>query len=178
MKRQKETAHRESNGDGFRAFGRTYGSERAAVVSLIDKICAGEANAAHAFGAWADQCTTPSLRSALRMVAERETSHARVFERRMRDLGAERRAGATADGEHLRAYLSDSHRSDAEKLREFVLVTGDPAAVLEPIRDFAERLAEDLETREALRLFAEAEYSTLKWAQSTCSTLSGSKSKT
>src|SRR6516165_5471766 len=107
MKRQKETAHRESNGDGFRAFGRTYGSERAAVVSLIDKICAGEANAAHAFGAWADQCTTPSLRSALRMVAERETSHARVFERRMRDLGAERRAGATADGEHLRAYLSD-----------------------------------------------------------------------
>jgi len=177
MKRQEETAPRESSGDGFRAFGRTYKSERAAVVSLIDKICAGEANAAEAFSEWADQCTTQSLRSALRMVAEREASHARVFERRMRDLGAERRARATAEGEHLRTYLSDPHRSDAEKLRKFVHVTGDPAAVLEPIRDFAERLAEDLETREALWLFVDSEDSTLKWAQSACSTLGGSKPK-
>lgn len=178
MMREQDTAYRESSGGGFRAFGRTYKSERAAVVSLIDKICAGEANAADAFGAWADQCTTQSLRSALRMVSEREASHARVFERRMRDLGAERRAGATAEGQHLRTYLSNPRRSDAEKLREFVRVTGDPAAVLGPIRDFAERLAEDLETREALRLFVDAEHSTLKWAQSTCSALSGSVSKT
>ena len=32
----------EADGRGFRAFGRIYKSERAAVVSLIDKICAGE----------------------------------------------------------------------------------------------------------------------------------------
>jgi rubrerythrin len=178
MKREQDAAHLESSGGGFRAFGRTYQSERAAVVSLIDKICAGEANAADAFGAWADQCTTESLRSALRMVAEREASHARVFERRMRDLGAERRAGATAEGRHLSAFLSDSHRNDAEKLTEFVRVTGDPAAALEPIRDFAARLADDLETREALRLFIDAEASTLKWALSTCSALGRGVAKT
>jgi len=128
------------------------------------------------FRAWADLCTTQSLRSALQMVSEREASHARVFERRMRELGAERRAGATAEGEHLKAYLSGAHHNDAEKLAEFVRVTGDPAAVLDPIRGFAERLAEDLDTREALRLFIDAEDSTLKWAQNARSAL-GSVSK-
>ena len=178
MKRDQDEAHLESSGGGFRAFGRIYKSERAAVVSLIDKICAGEANAAAAFGAWADQCANQSLRSALRMVSEREASHARVFERRMRDLGAERRAGTTAEGRHLSAYLSDARRDDAEKLAEFVRVTGDPAAVLEPIRNFAARLAEDLETREALRLYLDAEASTLQWALSACSALGGSVAKT
>lgn len=49
------------------------------MVSLIDKISAGEANAAEAFSAWAEVCTTDHLRTSLRMIVEREESHARVF---------------------------------------------------------------------------------------------------
>jgi hypothetical protein len=46
-------------------------------------------------------------------------------------------------GEHLKAYLSDAHRNDAEKLAEFVRVTGDPAAVLDPIRAQEHRQADE-----------------------------------
>jgi len=74
-----------ANSAGFRAFGRTYKSERAAVVSFIDKVCAGEANGAEAFRRWAEVCKTECIRSGLRIVAEREAYHARVFEARMRE---------------------------------------------------------------------------------------------
>ena len=161
-----------ANGAGFRAFGRTYKSERAAVVSFIDKVCAGEANGAEAFRRWAEVCKTECVRSALRMVAEREACHARVFECRMRDLGAELRASATEEARKFTAFLADPKRTDAEKLMHFVSVVGDPAAAVKPIHDFAALLIEDLETKEVLRLFAEDEYSTVKWAHDACAALS------
>ncbi len=160
-----------ANAGGFRAFGKTYKSERAAVVSFIDKVCAGEANAAEAFNGWADVCTTDCLRTGLRIVAEREAYHARIFERRMRELGAERRAGASEEGRRLKACLIDAKRSDAEKLMEFMRRTGEPEAVVKPIDDFAALLQEDLETKEALRLFCEDEYSTLKWMRDACAAI-------
>jgi hypothetical protein len=160
-----------ANGAGFRAFGRTYKSERAAVVSFIDKVCAGEANGAEAFRRWAEVCKTECIRSGLRIVAEREAYHARVFEARMRDLGAELRASATEEGRKFTAFLSDLKRTDAEKLRQFVGVVGDADAAVKPIHDFAALLVEDLETKEALRLFAEDEYSTVKWAHDACAAL-------
>jgi hypothetical protein len=164
----------ESNGAygaGFRAFGRTYKSERAAVVSFLDKVCAGEANGAEAFRRWAEVCKTECIRSVLRIVAEREAYHARVFEARMRDVGAERRASATEEGLKLTAFLADPQRTDAEKLMQFVAVVGDPDIAVKPIHDFAALLIEDLETKEALRLFAEDEYSTVKWAHDACAAL-------
>jgi hypothetical protein len=160
------------NGAGFRAFGRSYKSERAAVVSFIDKVCAGEANGAEAFRRWAEVCKTECIRSGLRMVAEREAYHARVFECRMRDLGAERRASATEEGRKFTEFLADPKRTDNEKLLHFVQLVGDPDAAVKPIHDFAALLKDDLETKEALRLFAEDEYSTAKWAHDACAALS------
>jgi len=162
------------NGAAFRAFGRTYKSERAAVVSFLDKVCAGEANGAEAFRRWADVCTTECIRSALRTVAEREAYHARVFEARLRDLGAERRASASDDARRFTALLGDGKRADGEKLMEFVRVVGDADAAVKPIHEFAALLVEDLETKEALRLFAEDEYSTVKWAHDACAALNAS----
>jgi len=43
-----------NGGGGFKAFGRTYKSERAAVISFLDKVRAGEANGGEAFAAWAE----------------------------------------------------------------------------------------------------------------------------
>jgi hypothetical protein len=160
-----------TNGAGFRAFGRSYKSERAAVVSFIDKVCAGEANGAEAFRRWAEVCKTECIRSGLRMVAEREAYHARVFECRMRDLGAERRATATEEGRKFTEFLADPKRTDTEKLLHFIQLVGDPDAAVKPIHDFAALLNEDLETKEALRLFAEDEYSTAKWAHDACAAL-------
>lgn len=152
-----------ASGTGFRAFGRTYKSERAAVVSFIDKARAAEANGAETFRRWAEVCTTECIRSGLRMVAEREAYHARVFEQRMRDLSAEQRAGATEEGRHLTAMLADPKRPDNEKLLHFVRLVGEAETAVKPIREFAALLSEDLESKELLRLFAEDECSTVQW---------------
>jgi hypothetical protein len=164
------------NGAAFSAFGRSYKSERAAVVSFIDKVCAGEANGAEAFRRWAEVCKTECIRSGLRMVAEREAYHARVFECRMRDLGAERRATTAEEGRKFTEFLADPKRTDTEKLLQFVRLVGEPDAAVKPIYDFAALLYEDLETKEALRLFAEDEHSTAKWAHDACAALSAAAS--
>jgi hypothetical protein len=160
-----------ANGAGFRAFGRAYKSERAAVVSFIDKARAAEANGAEAFRRWAEACTTECIRSGLRMVAEREAYHARVFEYRMRDLGAELRAGATEEGRKFTVLLGDPKRADSEKLLHFVRLVGEAEAAVKPIREFAALLSEDVETRELLRLFAEDECSTVQWIHDACTAL-------
>ena len=53
-----------------------------------------------------------------------------------------------------------------------VIRVRNPRDAVKPIHDFAVLLNEDLETKEALRLFAEDEYSTAKWAQDACAALS------
>jgi len=72
-----EMAEIEHNGSangtsgGFHAFGKTYKSEREAIVSFLDRGHAAEANGALTFGNWAKVCTTDCIRSGLRMIAER-----------------------------------------------------------------------------------------------------------
>jgi len=60
-----------SNGGSFRAMGKSYPSERAAVMSFLENTAAGEAGGAEAFSKWAAVCKTDCIRSGLRMVAER-----------------------------------------------------------------------------------------------------------
>jgi hypothetical protein len=78
-----------ANGDSgnFHAFGRTYRSERSAIVSFLDKVRAGEANGGEAFAAWASVCKTDCIKTGIRMIAEREAYHSRVFEQRLLELG-------------------------------------------------------------------------------------------
>src|SRR5260370_16436089 len=54
-------ANGNGNGAGFKAFGRTYKSERAAVVSFLDKVRAGEAGGGQAVTAWDQLCETDFL---------------------------------------------------------------------------------------------------------------------
>jgi len=153
---------------GFQAFGKTYKCERDAVVSFIDKVRAGEANGGEAFRAWADVCTTECIKSGIRMVAEREAYHSRVFATRLAELGGEQRADVTEDGRKFTAYLGDSSIPDNVKLLRFVERVGKPEDAIKPICDFAALLKEDIGTKEALRLFAEDELSTAKWLYESC----------
>jgi hypothetical protein len=84
---------------GFNALGHEYGSEKEGVAAMLDRFRAGEANGEVAFTAWAKLCNTDCIRSGLRMIAEREAYHARIFERRMRDpvLNARRRLTIRAE---------------------------------------------------------------------------------
>jgi len=163
-----------SNGSataGFQAFGKTYSSERDAIVSFIDKIRAAETNAGVAFANWAKVCTTDCIRSGLRMIAERESYHGRIFEQRIRDLGAECQAAVSEESRNFTQCASDPKMPDNEKLLQIAKLVTDPEAATRPIREFADLLKEDLETKEALKLFYEDELSSTKWLLYACAAL-------
>ena len=162
-----------TNGDGggFHAFGKTYKSERAAIVSFLDKVRAGEANGGEAFAAWASVCTTDCIKTGIRMIAEREAYHARIFEQRLLELGGEKRAGTTEEGHKFKEYLGNPNIADNEKLLRFTKSVGDPKEAIKPICDFAELIKEDIQTKEALRLFSEDELSSTTWVWESCAAL-------
>jgi hypothetical protein len=159
------------NGAGFRAFGRSYRSERDAIVSFIDKVRAGEANGGEAFARWAQVCKTDCILSGIRMVAEREAYHSRIFAMRLADLGGEARAMTSEEGRKFTEYLGDPSIPDTEKLLGFTKRVGRPEDAIKPICEFAELITEDIQTKEALRLFAEDELSTAKWLWDACAAL-------
>ena len=174
----KPTTNGNGNGSGFKAFGRTYKSERAAVVSFLDKVRVGEANGGEAFAAWAEVCTTDCIRTGIRIVAEREAYHSRIFAQRLAELGGEARATTTEQGRKTTAYYGDPSIPDNEKLLGFTKNVGKPEDAIKPICEFAALLKEDLATKEALRLFAEDELSTAKWIWDACAALNAPKQET
>lgn len=157
--------------EGFKYLGKTYKSERDAIVSFLDKSRAGEANGSEIFKNWARVCTTDCIRSGLKMIAEREGYHARIFENRLRELGAECRAEVSAEGLKVKACASDLKMTDNAKLLDFDKILSNPEELIRPIFEFADLIKEDLETKEALRLFAEDELSSAKWLKYACAAL-------
>jgi hypothetical protein len=171
------TTNGNGNGAGFKAFGRTYQNERAAIVSFLDKVRAGEANGGEAFAAWAEVCTTDCIRTGIRIVAEREAYHSRIFAQRLAELGGEARAMPSEEGRKFTAYLGNASIPDNEKLLNFTKQVGKPEDAIKPICEFAALLKDDLSTKEALRLFAEDELSTAKWIWDSCAALNAPKSE-
>jgi hypothetical protein len=153
---------------GFKAFGRSYRSERDAIISFIDKVREAETRAGEYLDKWVAVCKTECVRGGLKMVAEREAYHGRVFERRLLELGGQKRAETSEDTRKYAEYLSDPNISDGEKLLRSTSRTADPMEATQPIRDFADLLTEDQETKEMLNLFAQDELSSATWLRAAC----------
>jgi len=153
---------------GFKAFGRSYRSERDAIISFIDKVREAETRAGEYLDKWVAVCKTECVRGGLKMVAEREAYHGRVFERRLLELGGQKRAETSEDTRKYAEYLSDPNISDGEKLLRSTARTADPMEATQPIRDFADLLTEDQETKEMLNLFAQDELSSATWLRAAC----------
>jgi hypothetical protein len=150
--------------DGFQACGGTYESEHDAIVTVIDRFRVEESAGGMLFGTWADQCKIPELRGGLRVIAERESYHGRIFERRLKDMGCECKATLNdPEGSALVKCLTDPNARDEEKLAQFNSFIGDAAVTTRPIREFGEAITHDVETKEALKLFYEDEFSTIDW---------------
>jgi hypothetical protein len=162
------------NGSGFHAMGKTYANEREAVVAFLDRARVAESNAGVAFAEWAKQCQTDCIRSGIRMIAERESYHGRIFAQRLAELGAECKAQVTEESRQFAACVSDAKMTDNEKLLRFDALVSDPDSILKPIADFAESLKDDLETKEALKLFVQDELSSTKWLKYACAALNAS----
>lgn len=163
-----------ANGGGFRAMGKSYPSEKAAIMSFLESTAAGEAGGAEAFTKWAAVCKTECIHSGLRMVAEREAYHARQMAQRLSELGGECHANMSEEGRKFVAFVSNPDRSDVDKLVRLSKNFGDPETIFKPAREFIASIKEDLETREMLRLFIEDECSTLTWLADCCKALSPS----
>ena len=156
---------------GFRCMGKTYGSEREAIISFLDKARVAESNAGVAFANWVKACKTDCIRSGLKMISERESYHGRVFEQRLRELGAECRAQVTEESRKFAECASDQNMADNEKLLRFAALVPDAEAAIKPLFDLSESIKEDLETKELVRLFAEDELSSVKWLRYACAAL-------
>ncbi len=138
-------------------------SEREAVMGLLDMIGAVEACACGALAAWAEMCKDPALRGGLRMIAEREAYHGRVFARRLAELGGEPTAVVRDIDREIEDYLRDPKVSDDDKVERLYQYSPDPVAIVQPVLDFLNALTEDTETKEILRLYHLDEISSGTW---------------
>jgi hypothetical protein len=165
-----------ANGNGahaFEALGKTYGSEREAVVAVLDRFRAGEAGGHAAFSGWDKTVSTDCIRSGIRMIAERENYHSRVFERRLSDLGEECKAPLTDFGRKFTEKLSDSKTSDNDKLLYLASLAPDPDAFWKPVLGFVDRIQDDQESKELFKLYIQDELSSGKWLLYACEALNG-----
>ena len=164
------------NGDGgrgFKAMGKTYSSEREAIIAMLDRFRAGEANGQSAFCAWEKQVSTECIRSGIRMITEREGYHARIFERRLADLGEQCKAQITDASRQITEKLGDRKTSDQDKLLYITSLAPDPAAFFKPVCDFVDAIKDDLETKELFSLYVQDELSSARWLIHACEALNG-----
>ena len=157
--------------EGFKAFGRSYASEREAVLGFLETVSAAETNGGDAIRKWLEVCTTECIRGGLKMVAEREAYHGRAFETRLKELGGTMPDRQTEELRKNLAYLGNPSISDYQKLHRGASRFPNPDETIRPLFEFAAQLKEDLQTKEMVQLFAQDELSTLKWQNALCATL-------
>ncbi len=117
--------------------------------------------------------STDCIRSGVRMISEREAYHTRIFERRLKDLGAECKAPISEASRKITETLSDPAMTDNQKLLYIANLTADPEAFFKPVLEFAENLKDDLETKELFKLYVQDELSSAKWLMYACEALNG-----
>jgi hypothetical protein len=172
-----ESGNGNGKGDStFRAMGKAFPSESAGVAAMLDRFRAGEANGEVAFAAWSKLCTTDCIRSGIRMIAEREGYHARIFERRMKDLGIPCEAKVTDASLKITELLSDPKVSDNEKLLYLNSLAPDIDAFFKPVVEIAENIKGDMESMELFKLYVQDELSSARWLKYACEALNGQPS--
>jgi len=153
------------------------GSEGEEIIGFIDQIRANEACSGQAFAKWVQACKTECLGGGLAMVAERESYHARVFERRLRELGAEPRAKEAPAVLEFHDYFPDNSLSDGQKLLRLTAGFLNPKEAVKYFFDFADKIKHDLNTKEMIKLYAQDELSSATWLLESCATLNAPANK-
>jgi hypothetical protein len=172
-----ENGNGKNNGNTtFRAMGKSFPNENAGVAAMLDRFRAGEANGEVAFAAWSKLCTTDCIRSGIRMIAEREGYHARIFERRMKDLGIRCEAQVTEASLKITELLSDPKVSDNEKLLYLNSLAPDIDAFFKPVVEIAANIKDDMESMELFKLYVQDELSSARWLKYACEALNGQPS--
>jgi hypothetical protein len=156
---------------GFEACGRTYRSERDAILGFLDELHATQMDSTLAFAKWSAVCRTKGLRTGLLIAAERAAYHTRIIQRRMHELAGELHATTSERGRSLVEVLANGEISDLEKLSALSALIQEPQQAVAPLFAFAAALSNDLETKQALRLIADDELSTATWLHEICAAM-------
>jgi hypothetical protein len=139
--------------------------EQASVVAFLGALAAATDAAADVARTWTAACRSDGLRGGLRALTQRTAAHAAVLNERLRELGGTpgRITLSPALLAAARLRYGSPEIGDREKLASMVRVADHDATPAERIEGFAASLAEDVETREILRLVAAGEKATLVW---------------
>lgn len=159
----------------FKAFGKTYASEREAVIDFLEAIAPAEIAGSEAIREWLRTCQIDCVKGGLKMVAERESYHGRAFAERLNELGGTVPARVPPEISESIDYLRDARLSDLEKLQRSASRYPNPEDAMQPLFEFISSLKEDQQTKEMLRLFAADELSTLRWQNTLCAVLTEMK---
>jgi hypothetical protein len=157
---------------GFTAFGKTYPTESEAILAFLDRFGAAESAAEVCLNKWVDQAKDDCVRGGVQMIAEREGYHGRVFAKRLRELGGQRKDDGRETTEALK-YATDANLSDAEKLLKLTSAAPDPKTILQPIFDFGDAIKEDQLTKQMVQLYAKDELGSGTWLYEICAVLNG-----
>ena len=127
-------------------------------VGLLNDIRLQEYRAGVFLKAWAEKTEHPGLKGCLSLVAERETSHGDIFDRRIRELG-----GTPEDRDdemfHERLRVANSDMTDSEKIvkmREFQTQMTLPTVRMR-YEEAAQDESVDQLTRSLIKWFTEVE---------------------
>jgi demethoxyubiquinone hydroxylase (CLK1/Coq7/Cat5 family) len=134
------------------------------IIAYLDEYSAGERTGERLFHGWVATCKTASLRGALRMMEQRERSHADLLAERVKELGGKPTVSPDGMAADFVAYLSATDKTDAEKLREFMRLAP-PEQVFERLNKQVARLAADPESQSLVRAIVDDEHSTLRGLQ-------------
>ncbi|MBV9082147.1 MAG: hypothetical protein JOZ62_05695 [Acidobacteriaceae bacterium] len=159
----------------FKAFGKTYASEREAVIDFLEAITPAEVAASEAIREWLRTCEIACIKGGLKMIAEREAYHGRAFAERLIELGRTVPANVRPEIWESIDYLRDTSLSDLAKLQRATSQYPNPEDAMQPLFEFISSLKEDQQTKEMLRLFAADELSTLRWQNTLCAVLTEMK---
>ena len=91
-------------------------SAKPTYLGLLNAVSNAETQAAGYFRAWLKLTTDPAVRTVVEIVANREAEHGLAFEKRILELGYSLIERPSAEAEQKLAYLSDSSRSDLDRL--------------------------------------------------------------
>ncbi len=127
-------------------------------IGLLNDIRLQEYRAGVFLKAWAEKTEHPGLKGCLSLVAERETSHGDIFDRRIRELG-----GTPEDRDdemfHERLRVANSDMTDSEKIvkmREFQTQMTLPTVRMR-YEEAAQDESVDQLTRSLIKWFTEVE---------------------
>jgi hypothetical protein len=139
--------------------------ERDSVVAFLGALAAATDAAADVAETWTAACRSDGLRGGLRALTQRTAAHAAVLRGRLRELGGT--PGRVTLSASLLAAARDRYGSttigDHEKLASMLHPADHDTTPVRMIEAFAASLAEDVETREILRLVAAGDKTTMVW---------------